>query len=180
MIILSLRFFLNKINFSCHNLFTVSFVNKTKPFYLPFFPFFPYRLACYSISKSCLIHAFEMFGFGPQFRKWTKILTTGCLSSINHGGWLSENVLVSCGIKQGCLFSPLAFILAVETLAIKIRNNEIKGIKLRKPAPNNSKLKIKQFADDTTGGFFARQARHTFGTQDYQLFFTILGLKAQH
>ena len=137
---------------------TINYLNKTgKAGYLLALD---YSKAFDSISKSCLIHAFEMFGFGPQFRKWTRILTTGCLSCINHGGWLSEGFQVSCGIRQGCPFSPLAFILAVEALAIKIRNSEIKGIKLPKPAPNNSKLKIKQFADDTTLFLQDRQDIH--------------------
>ena len=127
---------------------TINYLNKTgKAGYLLALD---YSKAFDSISKTFLNHAFELFGFGPEFRKWTEVLTTGSFSCINHGGWLSESFQVSCGIRQGCPFSPLAFILAVEVLAIKIRNSEIRGITLPKPAPNNSSLKIKQFADDTT------------------------------
>ena len=42
-------------------------------------------------------------------------------SCINYMGWLSQSFEVSSGIRQGCPFSPMAFILALELLAIKMR-----------------------------------------------------------
>ena len=73
-----------------------------------------------SISKEFIIEAFKLPGFGEQFTKWVKTLFSNTFSSINHGGWLSEPFNVNCGIRQGCPFSPLPFVLAVENLAIKI------------------------------------------------------------
>ena len=100
-----------------------------------------------------MLHAFEIFGFGENFQKWISVLINNGQSSINHGGWISEPFDVNCGIRQGCPFSPLAFILAVELFAIKIRNSPINGITV----PNNNttenthaSIKIKQYADDTT------------------------------
>ena len=81
-----------------------------------------------SVSKDFIIEAFKLFGFGEQFTKWVKTLFSNTFSSINHGGWLSEPFNVNCGIRQGCPFSPLAFVLAVEILAVKIRNSSIIGI----------------------------------------------------
>jgi len=53
---------------------------------------------------------------------------------------------VSRGVRQGCLLSPLLFVLAVEILASKGRHDEFcRGITL----PDN-KSKISQFAHDTT------------------------------
>ena len=50
------------------------------------------------------------------------------------------------GIRQGCPLSALLFIIAVEVLAIGIRNsNEVIGVTL-----NNKQFKITQLADDTT------------------------------
>ena len=50
------------------------------------------------------------------------------------------------GIHQGCPISALIFILAVEILAIKIRNSpDIKGIQIR-----DHIQKILQYADDST------------------------------
>ena len=58
------------------------------------------------------------------------------------------------GIRQGCLLSPLLLLVAVEILALKIRNNpEIRGIQIDENNPEscqNHTTKIKQFAYDTT------------------------------
>jgi len=103
-----------------------------------------------SISKQFLLEAFNVFGFGAQFRKWVSVITSGSMSCINHAGWLSEPFKVTCGIRQGCPFSPLAYVLAVELMAIKIRHSSIKGITLPSPETESAHLKIKQLADDTT------------------------------
>ena len=110
-----------------------------------------YSKAFDSISKTFLKQTFRSFGFGPDFLKWVDVLFQGSNNCINHGGWLSGSFETLCGIRQGCPFSPLSFVLAVELLAIRIRNSQIKGIKL--PTPNQiqqESIKIKQLADDMT------------------------------
>ena len=72
-------------------------------------------------------------------------MAKGTASFINHGGWVSKPFEVLCGIRQWCPFLPLAFVLAVELLAIKIRNSSKAGIET--PGFGG---KIKQQADDTT------------------------------
>ena len=106
-----------------------------------------------SIDKTFLQKSFEVFGFGVEFQKWVKVLMESNYSSVQHNGWLSEWFPTESGIRQGCPFSPLCFILAVEILAIKIRQtNIINGILLPSINANNSNLsaKIQQYADDTT------------------------------
>ena len=125
----------------------INYLNKTKK--SGFLLALDYAKAFDSISKTFLQHVFKVFGFGADFLKWVKILNNGCSSSINHGGWISEPFEIGCGIRQGCPFSPLSFVLAVELLAIRIRNSTIKGIKLPSPVDTHT-IKIKQMADDTT------------------------------
>ena len=56
--------------------------------------------------------------------KWVSVLMADAKSCVAYCGWLSEYFAVEAGIRQGCPFSPLAFVLAVELLAIKIRHCE--------------------------------------------------------
>ena len=113
-----------------------------------------YRRAFDSISKEYMLFAFKKFGFGDRFLKWVSILLTNTESSINYLGWISESFKVECGVRQGCPFSPLAFIIGLELLAIKIRSNEgIDGLILPIPhmcADIATALKIAMYADDIT------------------------------
>ena len=61
-------------------------------------------------------------GLGPDFVKWVSVLRlmADAKSCVAYCSWLSEYFAVEAGIHQGCPFSPLAFFLAVELLAIKI------------------------------------------------------------
>lgn len=103
-----------------------------------------------TINKGFLLKSFESFGFGTEFRKWVNVLMADNYSSVQHCGWLSHWFPTDCGIRQGCPFSPLSFILAVEILALKIRQcGEIRGIILP-GADQESALKIAQLADDTS------------------------------
>ena len=64
-----------------------------------------------------------------------------------NGRFLTTYFNISRGVRQGCPLSPLLFILATELLAAKIRqDSDCKGISL----PDDQKVKISQFADDTT------------------------------
>ena len=63
---------------------------------------------------------------------------------------LSKCFRLERGIRQGCPFSPLIFILACEALSNKIRQCiQIKGIEL--PCEGGTRMvKLLQFADDST------------------------------
>ena len=64
-----------------------------------------------------------------------------------YSGFMTNYFKVSRGVRQGCPLSPLLFVLAVEMLALKIRQDQLcRGIEL----PSGQTAKISQFADDTT------------------------------
>ena len=113
-----------------------------------------YKRAFDSISKEYMIYAFKTFGFGENFIKWIQLLLNNTESSINYLGWISESFKVECGVRQGCPFSPLAFIIGLELLALKIRSNVgTQGITLPVPRMSASvsmSLKIAMYADDIT------------------------------
>ena len=68
------------------------------------------------------------------------------ISCVKNNGYISVDFEMGRGLRQGCPLSPLLFVLAVELLAIKVRQDvTIKGISI-----NNQSTKIRQYADDTT------------------------------
>ena len=72
-------------------------------------------------------------------------------SAVIHYGWVSEFFPVLSGVRQGCPFSCMAFILGVEILALKIRQSpEIKGIKIPTAHGGDISVKIQLYADDNT------------------------------
>ena len=101
-----------------------------------------------TISVRFMINTFKQFGFGEKFIKWIKILMCQRTAVVKNGGYMSSEFVLQRGIRQGCPISPLIFALAVEIMALSIRqSNKIKGIQL--PLTHTS-VKIKQYADDTT------------------------------
>ena len=100
-----------------------------------------------SISKQFMLSAFKKFGFGSDLLQWVKILFTDTKSSIIYNGWVSENFNVTNGIRQGCPFSPLAFIIGVELLAIRFRESrDVKGLNI----DVENVIKVLLYADDIT------------------------------
>ena len=96
-------------------------------------------------------NVFKIFGFGENFTRWVSVLMNDTLSCINHGGWLSEFFPVESGIRQGCPFSPLAFVLAIELLACKLRKcPNVKGLSLTGSVDIVNVAKILLYADDIT------------------------------
>ena len=109
-----------------------------------------YKKAFDSISKEYLLHCFKIFGFGDDFIRWVETLMSETESAVIHYGWISEFFPVLSGVRQGCPFSCVAFILGVEILALRIRQcPDIKGISIPSVYGNVS-VKIQLYADDNT------------------------------
>ena len=100
-----------------------------------------------------MVQTFKQFGFGPDVVKWVSVLKAHAKSCVAYCEWISEYFAVEGGIRQGCPFSPLAFVLAVELLAVKIGHCEnIKGLTNWKARNSllESIIKIALYADDIT------------------------------
>ena len=81
-----------------------------------------------------------------MFIHWIKSLYTNIESTVINNGHTSDYFKISRGIRQGCPISPYLFIIAVEVMAIYIRQDKtIKGIWVGK-----TELKLSQLADDTS------------------------------
>ena len=67
-----------------------------------------------------------------------------------NNGWISKIFKSSRVIPQGFPLSALLFVLSVEIMALRIRNNkDIKGFQINIDEQIHS-IKISQFADHTT------------------------------
>ena len=109
--------------------------------------FVDFEKAFDTLEWSFISKTLEVFNFGNKFKKWFTVLYNGVQSSVVNGGFMTNYFEITRGVRQGCPLSPSLFILAVELLALKIRQNKnCEGIYL----PNNQEVKISQFADDTT------------------------------
>ncbi len=99
-----------------------------------------------SVEWNFMTSTLEKFNFGKNFINWVKILYNKPTISIKNNGWLSSDIELSRGVRQGCPLSALLFVLTVEVMAIRIRNNNnIHGFQCQE---NN--IKQSMYADDTT------------------------------
>lgn len=105
-----------------------------------------YSKAFDTIRWSLIRKALEVFHFGDFLCKAVGILFEDVKTTIYNYGYSSGYFFPSRGIRQGCCCSPSLFILAVELLAIAIRDSPtIEGISVA-----NHQVRISQYADDTT------------------------------
>ena len=73
----------------------------------------------------------HLFNFGACIKQWVKILYTNTESTVLHNGFTNDFFQLSRGVRQGCPLSPYLFILGVELLATRIREDySLGGIKI--------------------------------------------------
>jgi len=88
----------------------------------------------------------EKFNFGESFIRWIKILYNRPESCIMNNGNAGRYFEMKRGLRQGDPLSPYIFILAIELLAQKIRDDKnISGIKVQ-----DTDIKLALYADDIT------------------------------
>lgn len=65
----------------------------------------------------------KQFGLGELFQAWLRLLYKDQSAFIVSEGKVSDTIQINRGVRQGCSLSPLLFTLALEPMAISIRNN---------------------------------------------------------
>jgi hypothetical protein len=92
-----------------------------------------------------------------------------------NNGWISEIFKNSRGIRQICPLSALLFVLSVEIMALRIRNNkDIKGFQITIDEQTHS-ITISQLADDTTL-YFNSKNDISVAMNEIEIFGTFSGL----
>ncbi len=94
-----------------------------------------------------MLKVLECMNFGPSFHSWVQLLHTSIFSCVLVNGYTSEAFRVTRGVRQGCPFSPLLYILVAEAISSAIKKDPlIDGFSL----PDGQHVKIFQYADDTS------------------------------
>ena len=108
--------------------------------------FIDFKKAFDTLEWQYLFNCLKTFNFGPNLTAWVKTFYQNIQSCVINNGLASDYFTLERGVRQGDPLSPYLFLLAIETLAISIRENpEIDGIKIGK-----NEIKLLQYADDTT------------------------------
>ena len=99
-----------------------------------------------SIEWNFLLISLNCFGFGSNLIRWVETLYPGISSCIINNGICSADINVSRRVRQGDPLSPYLLVLAIELLAIAIRQSkDIAGITI-----GSTEFKLNQYADDLT------------------------------
>ena len=99
------------------------------------------------IDRNFLFKTMEKMGISPIFINFIKTLYKQNTSMITNNGFLSEQIPLQRGLRQGCPLSLPLYVIQGEVTTININNNNsIKGMHI----PNKTKeIKISQYADDS-------------------------------
>ena len=113
--------------------------------------FLDFQKAFDSVEWECIYRVLKKFNIGNDYIQWIKTLYYKPKITIKNNGWLTDYIELQRSVRQGCSVSALLFILVMEILAIKIKNdNSITGIQIDRLIPTSLKneIKILQYADD--------------------------------
>ncbi|GFR59297.1 reverse transcriptase [Elysia marginata] len=133
-----------------------------------------YQKAFDSVNKHTILAALRRFNFGPRFISYINTILANTQSSVENGGWHSQWFPTERGVRQGCCFSPLLFVLVVELLAIKLRHNDtVNGILRNSNVSDN--IKLLQYADMSL--LLKGKADLKIALKEIELFTKLSGLK---
>ena len=96
------------------------------------------------VNHKFLFKALEKYGFGNSFIHWIKLLYSNACTKLNINGFLTANIPLKSGVRQGCPLSSLLYVLVIEILALQLRANpNIVGFTI-----HGEKIISSHYADD--------------------------------
>ena len=96
------------------------------------------------LNHEFLYKTMKAFGIGPAFIHWIRQIYSNATTRVKVNGFLSENIPLRRGVRQGCPLSPLLYVLIIEILALQFRKNpDIVGFTV-----GGEKIVSMHYADD--------------------------------
>ena len=90
--------------------------------------FVDFEKAFDSVDREVIWKLMHHYGIPPKFIDIIQQLYENSTSQVIHNGKLTNPFAVKTGVKQGCLFSPLIFLLVVDWIMKKTTENDSTGI----------------------------------------------------
>ena len=84
---------------------------------------FDFHKAFDSVEWGAIEKTLLSFGFGEKFTEYVMILYNDIRSCTSNNGYWSEWFQSSRDCRQGCPYSPIQFLLIVEILSTKLKQN---------------------------------------------------------
>ena len=75
------------------------------------------------VDHDFLIKTLNHFNFEEYFTNWVKIMSKDITSQIKINGFLSEEIIIERGVRQGDPLSALLYIVVAEVLGNQILSN---------------------------------------------------------
>ena len=102
------------------------------------------RLAFDSVDREVIWKLLRYYGVPLKIIHLIQQLYENAACQVIHNGKLTEPFKVKTGVRQGCLLSPMIFLIAVDWIMRRTTDNEVTGIKWT----NTKTLEDLDFAND--------------------------------
>lgn len=97
------------------------------------------------VNHLFLYKVMEKFGISGRFLKLVQLIYSNASTRININGFLTDDIPLRSGVRQGCPLSALLYVMIIEILALQLRANpNIVGFRI-----GGERIVSSHYADDT-------------------------------
>lgn len=101
------------------------------------------------VAHDFMFRVLERMGVSGNLLEWIKVLYRGVVSRIQVNGWLTEEVMIGSGVRQGCPLSPVLFVCVIEPLLRMLDKDKcVRGVEV--PGSGGKCMKVIGYMDDVT------------------------------
>ena len=102
------------------------------------------------VDHQFLVVVLETAGFEPEFHKWISILNHNPQTVVQMNGKRSKAFVIEHSVRQGCPLSPLFYVLSLEPLLRRLRNERARPALCGVSLTGSVRVKISAYANDIT------------------------------